>query len=370
MKIGINTFGCEHGRSGIGSYLISLFKNIDSSSKHEFVFFGEEIDRYTYSEAFAKNFAAVGISPTQKIVKIWHRFAIHSFIIKQKFDLVLYPNPISFMPSRFYNPSIAIVQEIPSRSIAKLPFFKRAFIIRKLKKVNKIIAASQFIRKDLLKLGIKDKKIEVIHNGLNHSLFYPHRELTGDTLVIKPFSIKKPYFIYASRLQDENKMHKELIQAFDIFKSKTKSDHRLVLSGSDGEKAHIIHKAVANSAFAEDIFLTGHFPHENLPELYSCADACVFPSINEGVGLPILEAMATGIPVLCAKAGSLPEFAGDAALYFNPHNPQEIADALEKIVNDKKLRESLTDAGLEWVKRFSWDKTAEKTIESLEKLLE
>ena len=127
MKIGINTFGCEHGRSGIGSYLISLFKNIDSSSKHEFVFFGEEIDRYTYSEAFAKNFAAVGISPTQKIVKIWHRFAIHSFINKQKFDLVLYPNPISFMPSRFYLPSIAIVNLSPSATLLMFIFFPPYF---------------------------------------------------------------------------------------------------------------------------------------------------------------------------------------------------------------------------------------------------
>jgi glycosyltransferase involved in cell wall biosynthesis len=368
MKIGINTFGCEHGRSGIGSYLISLFKNIDSKTKHEFILFGEEIDRYTYSEAFANSFEAVPISTKKPVLKLWHRIGILSFIKKQKFDIVLYPNPISFMPARFSVPSVALVQEIASRALAEKPFFKRAFIVRKLKKVHKIIAGSQYIRKDLIQLGIKDAKIEVIHNGIDHSLFYPHRELTGDTLVIKPFSIKRPYFIYVSRLQGEHKMHRELIDAFDLFKSKTKSEHRLVLSGSDGDKAERIHKAVAASAYAEDIFLTGHFPHENLPELYSCADASVFPSIAEGVGLPILEAMATGIPVLCAKAGSLPEFAGNSAIYFDAHNPVEIAENLERIVNDEKLRETMIESGLDWVKRFSWTKTADKTIEVLENL--
>ncbi|MBQ1174853.1 MAG: glycosyltransferase, partial [Treponema sp.] len=100
-----------------------------------------------------------------------------------------------------------------------------------------------------------------------------------------------------------------------------------------------------------------------LPELYSCADACIFPSVIEGVGFPIIEAMATGIPVACAKAGALPEFGGDCVLYFNPNNKEDFSTAIENIVVNEDLRQKLISSGLDWTKRFSWNKTIEKTIQ-------
>ena len=102
-----------------------------------------------------------------------------------------------------------------------------------------------------------------------------------------------------------------------------------------------------------------------MPELYSCADACIFPSVVEGVGLPIIEAMATGIPVACAKAGALQEFAKDGALFFNPNNIEEFSEAIERILTDEKLRESLVEFGYNWTKHFSWEKTLQKTADLL-----
>ena len=113
-----------------------------------------------------------------------------------------------------------------------------------------------------------------------------------------------------------------------------------------------------NSSVASDIFLTGFFPHKSFPMMYAGSEACVFPSVNEGVGLPILEAMATGVPVLCSKSGALPEIAGDAAYYFDSDNIEEIATGLERIVTDNELRSTLTNKGIERVEAFSSCSTA------------
>ena len=130
-----------------------------------------------------------------------------------------------------------------------------------------------------------------------------------------------------------------------------------------------MHKIAGLSSSASDIFLTGFFPHESFPLLYAGADACIFPSVNEGVGLPILEAMATGIPVACAKAGALPEMGGEAALYFDADNIEEIADCMEKIVGDTALREKKIATGLRWAKRFSWEATVQETIAVMKKIV-
>ena len=116
--------------------------------------------------------------------------------------------------------------------------------------------------------------------------------------------------------------------------------------------------------------MTGFFPHESFPQLYAGADACVFPSVNEGVGLPVLEAMATGVPVLCSNAGALCEMAEDAALYFNSDNIEEIEHALEQIVFDQTLHASLSKKGIDRAALFSWERTVSQTFGIAERLIE
>ncbi|MCR5606946.1 MAG: glycosyltransferase family 4 protein, partial [Treponema sp.] len=179
---------------------------------------------------------------------------------------------------------------------------------------------------------------------------------------IKPFAIKRPYIIYASSMLGDDKKHIELIEAFEKFKRKTNLPHKLVLSGSEGPSTSAIHQAIMKSEYASDILMTGYFPHESLPELYACAAACVFPSVCEGVGLPVLEAMSTGLPVTCSSSGALPEMAGDNALYFNSDDTDEMAACIERIITDEELRAKLIAGGLERAKDFSWEKTAEETL--------
>ncbi|MBQ9238329.1 MAG: glycosyltransferase family 4 protein, partial [Treponema sp.] len=157
----------------------------------------------------------------------------------------------------------------------------------------------------------------------------------------------------------------ELIRAFTLFKERTKLPHRLVLCGSDGDYSEEIHRAAARSVVASDIFLTGFFPHESFPQLYAGADACIFPSVNEGVGLPVIEAMATGIPVACSNGGALPEIGGPSPLYFDADNIDEIELAMERLVLDTALRSSMIAAGIKWAAQYNWEKTVLRTIEVL-----
>lgn len=364
MKIGIDTFGCGHGRSGIGLYLVSLVANLPKIDGLEFELFGSKLDKYTYISSDGNfSYTSVSIPDSSVAEMLWHSSRCGSFVKKQGHDVTIYAGGPRFAPASYKTPGIIVVNEV----ISELPEMKNPInalqIKTALSRCTGIIAASQFIRKDMVSLGVTADKINVVHNGINHSLFYPHTDFEGDIVDIKPFAIKKPYLIYASRLQNHLKKHVELIRAFSKFKEKTGLPHRLVLAGSADSYSQLVYQESILSDYASDIFLTGYFPHENLPQLYSNADACIVPSVNEGVGLPVLEAMACGIPVACAKEGALPEIAGVHALYFDPDNIEDAASALEKIVTDQALKKQLVEGGLDWTRRFAWERTASKTME-------
>ena len=365
MNIGIDVFGCDHGRSGSGSYVLSLVKNLPLDKDCTYDLFGPEIDRYTFDSGDGRStYSGIQIPDSITAERLWHLFRLEHFAAKKKYDAVLFPIDSRLIRYTRKIPAIVVVHDVLSETYkASNDVWALKLQMKALRSASKVIAVSQYIRKDLVSLGIRSEKIEVIYDGIDHSMFYPRPVLDSAMVNIQPFAIKKPYIIYASRLSKPEKKHIELIRAFAVFKKKTGLPHRLVLAGSEDPYAESIHREAAACEYASDIFITGYFPYKDFPELYSGSEACVFPSVGEGVGLPLIEAMASGIPVACAKAGSLPEIAGDCALYFNPDDTEECALAIESVITDGKLRERLIKNGFEWVKRFSWEKTAEKTID-------
>jgi glycosyltransferase involved in cell wall biosynthesis len=304
--------------------------------------------------------------------RFWHITSFPKFARKQKYDAVLFPGGVNLLPIRYDIPSVVVIQDILSDTYRNSDDGLMTGILkRQLKKAHRIIAASRFIRDDLVNLRIPESRITVIHNGIDTNLFYPRPQDSKEAVLIHPFSIRRPYIIYASRVAYPSKCHVELIQAFALFKKKTGAPHRLVLAGGDSVNAEVVHREVIKSPVASDILLTGYFPHQNLPELYSAADACIFPSASEGVGLPILEAMACGVPVACARSGALPEIAGESALYFDQTNPEDIASAIERLVRtstseNDALREDLIAKGSKWITEFDWKKSAKDTIACIE----
>lgn len=370
MKIAIDTFGCDHAKSGWGSYLYYFIKNIpsDSKFKHSYELFGSEIDRYTYTSEVEKTFQSVNIKDDLKTEQRWHRHWVDAFIRKNNYDLVIYPAVEKVIPGRFSTPSIAVMNSILSVVKKNSSFKIRHQLQKGLENVQCIIAPSQYIKNDLIANKIDAEKIHVIYNGIDHKLFFPSSDIDTEYVEIKPFAIKRPYFIYGSRLSGPEKKHIELIRAFNIFKKETDSPIRLVLAGNDGEWSDKIKKEAYESDYSSDIFITGYFPHESFSKLYAGATACIFPAVNEGVGLPILESMACGIPVLCSDSGALPEVGADAPIYFNSDDVNDIAQKMKQIVQDKKLYQEKVDAGLKRANHFNWDSTVINTISIAEEL--
>ena len=374
MKIGIDTFGTDHARSGIGTYLLSFASNLPENTEEnkdfKIEFFGTELDHYTYTSGKKLDYKSIQVPESLQSQRLWHFTNMNKFALEQGYNVVLYPAVEKVLPISFKVPGVAVVNSVLSNEIeGKRDWTQKLQIKRGLYKIPKIIAASNFIKKDLVNHGISEEKIEVVHNGIDHKLFFPAVEFETDMVDVKPFAIKKPYFIYCSRLSGSEKKHVELIKAFSLFKDKTHLPHRLVLAGSDGPYSSEVHKAAYDSNYASDIFLTGHVPHENLSRLYSGSEACIFPSVNEGVGLPVLEAMASGVPVLCSSSCALPEIGGSAALYFDSDNIEEICSCMEKIVTDSELKEKMIKNGIEWAKTFNWEDTVSKTLNIMKSLV-
>lgn len=369
MRIAIDTLGGDHGRSGFGSYIYYFISNLpaDESRNFEIELFGTEEDRYTYTSGTEIPYSSIKLLETPKALRRWYKYHANRFIKKHGYDIVLYPSASKMLPRHFRNhKAVAIINSIISSEIAGMTGKEKRQIKKGIHNAHKIIAASNFIKDDLVKLGISEERISVIHNGIDHKIFFPMSDIFENEIVdIKPFAIKRPYFVYGSTLSSPEKKHIELIKAFELFKKNTGLPHRLVLAGNIGPYAEKIHKAAFDSQYASDIFLTGFFPHENFARLYAGAEACIFPSVNEGVGLPILEAMACGIPVLCSDKGALKEIGGTAPLYFDSDDIDQLAINLQKIVEDKELRDNMITDSIMWAKEFNWEDTVKKTLEIL-----
>jgi glycosyltransferase involved in cell wall biosynthesis len=240
----------------------------------------------------------------------------------------------------------------------------RMILPNSLRHMDRIIAVSEWVKQELIdRAHVKENRIEVVPNGIDHNAFYPRQRNEESVLLIQPFSFKRPYVLCVSRIDHPIKNHVRLIEAFGVFKEKTKYPHRLVMAGGDSNNAAIVKEAAASSAWRSDIFFTGHFPAKSLPELYAGADFVVIPSMYEGFGMAVVESMACGVPVICARAASLPETAEHAALYFDPLNTEDMADRMITVSTDSSIYNECRRLGLERAQNFSWEKCVERTLQ-------
>ena len=228
-----------------------------------------------------------------------------------------------------------------------------------------ILTNSQFTTYDLLKYStVEEKKIVTIPLGVNPQHFHPHDENRKKSFLVK-HGLTQPFFLYVGARR-YNKNFMGLLRAYSRFTSAKDID--LVAVGDDDPFSK------EEQAFVNSLNLKGTLRHlqivnENeLALAYNNALALIFPSFYEGFGLPIVEAMACGTPVLASNCSSIPEVAGEAALYFNPYDPDEIRFAMESILNSDTAT-TLKTKGLERATRFSWDETARKTLKAYRRLV-
>ncbi|MBX2875830.1 MAG: glycosyltransferase family 4 protein [Saprospiraceae bacterium] len=241
---------------------------------------------------------------------------------------------------------------------------QRWFLPGILRRADHILTNSAHTQGDLIKFFPKtQEKSSAILLGKDES----YRPIKSPK-VLKQYGISSPYILHVGTLEPRKNLV-TLIKAFHKFKRDTDSPHQLVLLGKKGWKSSEIYEAIEASADRAAILLPGYVEQEDLPAIYGSAAFFVYPSYYEGFGLPILEAMACGLPVITSGVSSLPEVGGAAALYFDPHNVDQLAKLLTKLATDPLERSSRAAASLTRAQLFSWDQTAKATDEVLYNLI-
>ena len=290
---------------------------------------------------------------------------------KKKIDLFHSPhflNPLFGVRKLILTVHDLIPLHFPQYFSLRERFYFYQVLKRGIKRAKKIIAVSQYTKKDILNnFKVEEEKIKVIPNAVS-KIFHPIDSLEKIKKFKEKYSISQPYLLYVGN-QKPHKNLEKLFQAFKLLKEKTKESYILVIASPPPKAGRrtkacrgLIHQARRTNKLDPSIIFLENISDEELPLLYNGAEVFVFPSLYEGFGLPPIEAMACGTPVVTSNTTSLPEVIGEAAITVNPQNSEEMAKEMNKVLGDAQLRNVLIKKGLERAKLFSINRLAKETL--------
>jgi glycosyltransferase involved in cell wall biosynthesis len=287
---------------------------------------------------------------------------------ERAFDVLFLPAGNRRLPWYVPCPTVGTVHDFSSIHVpGKYDRARMLYITRVLplliRRLTHVLTVSESSKRDIVEYaGVAKDKVTVTPLAADPGVYFPRDPQEAAALVAPRHAVRPPFILYTSRIEHPGKNHARLIRAFAELKRKEGIPHQLVLAGTDRERADEVHRIAGESGCAKDILFTGFVASEDLPLLYQAADLFVFPSLYEGFGLPILEAMACGTPVACSRISSMPEVAGDAAVLFDPAEECSIGSAIGSIITGTDLRRDLAARGLERSRQFSWARTAAQTL--------
>ncbi len=363
MKIGIDISPIFYQRGGVGMHTLHLVENlIRLKTGHRFFLYTSHLSDESFSFLSDPDVQLIhGLKP-YLTYKIW----------KEKIDVVHGPN--FRLPGRGTKGNILTIHDL---ALEKYPAFGKKkygakFSSWKTKKralsADHIIAVSQNSLEDIVKIvGVPRERISAIYNGVD-PFFMPDHERQSFLKIKEKYGIKKNQFILFTGTVEPRKNVKTLLKAFSRNRQLRKGCS-LVLAGGKGWKNEDMQQFILNEGIQNELSITGYISREELRILYSFSACFVFPSIYEGFGMPILEAMACGAPVICSNSSSLPEVAGNAAITLDPLDVEGFSAWMETIITNEDLRRKLVQKGFERVKTFSWEEAARKTLKIYEKVL-
>src|SRR4030095_13534845 len=368
MHIGIDAHAIGARQGGNETYISNLIKSlaeIDGENLYT-IYLADAGAAAQWRESFTtryKNFSLRLLPPPTPLVRV-----------PVYLTYELFRRPVDVLHVQYTAPPfcrVPVVVTIHDLAFERMPetftrrgsFQLKLTVRRTAKKAARIATVSEYSRQDLLDIyKLPPEKVVVTYNGVESS-FTPQPSVPNEAEgVRRRFGVSRDFLLAVGSLQPRKNLVR-LIRAYARLRSE-REDFRsqLVIVGRKLWLASAIFDEVKRQRWADDVILTGYVADEDLPALYRAARAFVYPSLFEGFGLPPLEAMACGTPVVTSDVSSLPEITGDAALLIDPNDERALANALIEVVNNARLRAELREKGIAQAKKFTWRDAAEKTL--------
>lgn len=357
---------------GVGTYIRNVVRTLGRlDCENEFLLFGspakvEEIG------VLPANFRTVPLEASDLSLQGYREF--RAALKRTRCDLVHVPNLFS-VPRMLPCPYVMTVHdmlEYMSRDRGQSGFWQSCqfqMTKRVLAGAARIFAVSNFTRNEIEKLfEIPSSRIEVVYNAIDERFLHGHASAADRDLIARRYQVTYPFLLYAGRISPHKNVVR-MIEAFSALKTELERaqaypDLKLIIIGDDLSGNPDLRRTVVRSGVQHDVRFLGFVPIEVLRIFYDEAKVFVFPSLYEGFGLPPLEAMAHGTPVVTSSVSSLPEVVGNAAVLVNPENVFEIMRALHRVLMDQALRDRMKERGYQQVAKFSWEMSVRRILDA------
>jgi glycosyltransferase involved in cell wall biosynthesis len=349
---------------GIGTYIRNLLRQLARLDRQtEFVLFSRPDDCEALG-ALGENFRAV--PETARNYSVGEQYRIPLALKRE--GITLFHAPHYVLPPLVSCRSVVTIHDcihlmFPQYLPSRLAYgYARTSIALAAHRATRVLTVSESSKRDILRfVDAPAEKIDVIYNAYDERFGVEPRE--EDVVRVRErYQLHDEFVLYAGNVKPHKNLGR-LIDAFQIVRNRGLDHLKLVLIGDDISKYAALRRAVHQHQLHKYVRFLGYLPEETLAVMYRLAGVFVFPSLYEGFGLPPLEAMASGTPVVTSNVSSLPEVAGDAALLVDPYEPAAIADGIYRVLTDEELRRDLRRKGLARARQFSWEQSVRRVRE-------
>ena len=363
MKIVINTIPLLSPLMGIGKYTYQIARSLKvMDNKNEYSFF---YGYYTNKILFVSEKKAHFFNSRERLRKIPLLRSVPrkltntvNYFYKKKFDIYFEPNfiPVSIPAKRTVATicDFSFVRCPEWHPIERIQHFQK-FFWEKIKRVDRIIFISDFIKNEAInQYGFPPEKLVTIYLGFDPRIFriYQVEELN---IAKKQYGLPENFILFAGSIEPRKNLI-TLIRSYVQLEDSVRNEYKLVFVGSKGWENEEVLSLLKK--FKKEIIFMGYVPEKDLGKFYNLASVFVYPTFYEGFGLPLLEAMACGCPVIASHSASLPEIGGDAAYYVDPQDVNSISQGINLVLKEGEIMERMKAKGLDRAKLFSWEKSA------------
>lgn len=357
----LSACGFDQGKSGIAVYIREIVRQLLLSGHHITMMISR--DDFSYWR-ISHQHLRIKVLPkflnSALVNTVWHCWLMPFQIRPEQFDLAILPAGNRRIWCHYPLPTVVTVHDLSQYVVdGKYDFFRTLYIKRVLpryiKKAPRLIAVSQNTRNDMIRyLGIRGENVAVHHLGYDRKRFSAKRP-SSMADVAKRLGVMQGCLLYVARIEHPGKNHVRLIDAYESLPESIREKHQLVFAGSLWSGSDVVLGRIACSKARHQIKVLGFVDDKDLPSLYHLAQLLVMPSLYEGFGIPLIEAMACALVVACSQTPALDEVAAGAAMQFRGDDSNAIAAALEKLLNNHSLCEHYRQLGLQRVQTFDWD---------------